>query len=108
MDFDPLRATSGSKLDNALETVERLAPRQVLRFLRWVRKPRARMVRLVLGVTLMGAGVLGPVLPVVGVWMLPLGLLLIAQDVPWLQAPAAQLVFWLERQGMKMRARLRR
>jgi membrane-bound ClpP family serine protease len=108
MNFDPLRETTGSKLDNALGAVERLVPRQFLRFLRWVRNPRARKVRLVLGVTLLGAGVLGPLLPVVGVWMLPLGLLLIAQDVPWLQEPAAELVFWLERQGMKIRARLRR
>jgi membrane-bound ClpP family serine protease len=107
MNFDPLRAT-GSKLDDALGTVERHAPRQFLRFLRWVRKPQARKVRLVLGVMLLGAGVLGPLLPVVGVWMLPLGLLLIAQDVPRLQEPAAELVFWLERQGLKLRARLRR
>ena len=36
-------------------------------------------------------------LPILGLWMLPLGLLLIAQDVPLLQAPLARMLGWIER-----------
>jgi len=36
-------------------------------------------------------------LPVLGVWMLPLGLLLFAQDVPVLQKPMASSLGWIER-----------
>ena len=44
-----------------------------------------------------GALVVGGVfsfLPVLGVWMLPLGLVLIAQDVPPLRPPMARMVAW--------------
>lgn len=35
-------------------------------------------------------------LPVIGIELLPLGLLLIAEDVPFLRGPAARLMLWLE------------
>jgi len=35
-------------------------------------------------------------LPVLGLWMLPLGLLLFAQDVPILQKPMARMLGWIE------------
>jgi hypothetical protein len=41
----------------------------------------------------MSAGFVG-FLPVLGFWMLPLGLILIAQDIPPLQPPLARLVAW--------------
>jgi hypothetical protein len=34
-------------------------------------------------------------------WMLPLGLVLIAQDVPFLQKPTAQLLGWIERKWLE-------
>ena len=40
------------------------------------------VIRSLLGVLLIGAGVLGAVLPVLGVWMVPLGVLFVALDVP--------------------------
>ena len=39
-------------------------------------------------------------LPILGIWMLPLGLLLIAQDVPFLQQPLASALGWVERKWM--------
>ena len=41
------------------------------------------------------------ILPVLGLWMLPLGLLLFAQDVPFLQPPMAQLLGWIERKWIE-------
>jgi hypothetical protein len=40
------------------------------------------VVRSLVGVALIGAGFLGIVMPILGFWMVPLGLLFIAADVP--------------------------
>jgi hypothetical protein len=37
------------------------------------------------------------ILPVFGLWMLPLGLALIADDVPWLKARLEQAARWCEK-----------
>lgn len=40
-------------------------------------------VRNTLGFSLVIAGVAGPLLPLLGIWMLPLGLFLLSTDFPW-------------------------
>jgi hypothetical protein len=40
-------------------------------------------------------------LPVLGLWMLPLGLLLFAQDLPFLQKPMARMLGWVERKWIE-------
>ena len=37
------------------------------------------------------------ILPVFGLWMLPLGLLLLAVDLPSLRPPMARMLHWIER-----------
>ena len=44
-------------------------------------------------------------LPVVGIEMLPVGLLLIAQDVPFLRRPVGRFMIWLERKWVALRRR---
>ena len=39
--------------------------------------------------------------------MIPLGLLLLAQDVPFLQEPTLRLLTWLERKWIKWRGQFR-
>jgi hypothetical protein len=51
------------------------------------------VLRTLLGLGLVVGGVLGAVLPLLGVWMVPLGLLLIALDIPPLRARAER---WLQ------------
>ncbi len=58
--------------------------------LRFLLDDRGGMVRGVVALLLMMGGVLS-FLPFLGVWMLPLGLLLLAVDVPALRSPAAAL-----------------
>jgi hypothetical protein len=56
------------------------------------------VVRSLVGLVLIAAGVLGVVMPILGFWMAPLGLILIALDVPpwrkrveaWLDADPAK------------------
>jgi hypothetical protein len=47
---------------------------------RWLRLPSSRWARVPAGVLLVGGGFLA-ILPLLGLWMLPLGLLLLAEDV---------------------------
>jgi hypothetical protein len=65
-------------------------------FLHWVRKPSSRLIRIPLAVLLILGGIFS-ILPVLGIWMLPLGLLLLALDVPALQRPLVKAMLWVER-----------
>jgi hypothetical protein len=97
------REAAQAKLDLAYDALEQHAPDRVARAIRWLRNPKGRAVRLPLGIVLVVAGVLGPLLPLVGVELIPLGLLLIAQDVPPLREPVAEMTLWLERQWVRLR-----
>ena len=44
-------------------------------------RPEAKWVRLPLGVALIAGGLFG-FLPVLGIWMLPVGALLVGEDIP--------------------------
>lgn len=65
-------------------------------FLEWVRKPNLHIVRIPLAIILMLGGVFS-FLPVLGVWMLPLGLLVLAVDVPALRGPVGNAIVRLQR-----------
>jgi hypothetical protein len=97
------REAAQAKLDLAYDQLEQQAPDRLARAIRWLRNPKGRAVRLPLGIVLVVAGVLGPLLPVLGVELIPIGLLLIAQDVPPLREPVAQMTLWLERQWVRLR-----
>lgn len=72
----------------------------------WVRAPVTRIGRLLVGSVLIVFGAFG-FLPVLGYWMIPLGLLLIAQDVPGLRRPVAGVMLRLERRWRRWRRRRR-
>lgn len=58
-----------------------------------------RWLRILLGFLLVVCGVLGPLLPVLGIWMLPLGLILLSTDFPWAQRWHERIRVWLKRRG---------
>lgn len=89
-----------AELDRHLAWFESKLPQKPAHFVGWLRKPSSRYVRLPLGVALVGGGVLS-FLPVLGLWMLPLGLVLISQDVPVLEKPTARTLGWLERKWLE-------
>jgi len=63
-----------------------------------LRGERAKWVRVPTGVALIGGGVLGFLpLPVVAIWMLPVGLALLAYDVPTMRKPMARLLHFTNR-----------
>ncbi len=94
-------------LDEALNALEKEAPDRIVRLIRWLRSPQSRWKRVPLGILCIIASFFW-FLPVIGVEFFPIGLLLIAQDVPFLRRPAAKLLFWLEDRWRVLRERLKR
>ncbi len=85
-----------AELDRHFAWFENKLPRRPARFVGWLRKPSSRLVRIPLAGLLIAGGTFS-FLPVLGLWMLPLGLVLFAQDVPVLQKPTARMLGWIER-----------
>jgi hypothetical protein len=62
-----------------------------------LRRPSARWVRLPVGILfLIGGSILIP-LPLFGVWMLPVGLVLVAEDIPFVRTWVARALDTLEK-----------
>ncbi|MDA7949782.1 MAG: hypothetical protein MPJ78_20230 [Hyphomicrobiaceae bacterium] len=55
--------------------------------------PRSRLIRLILGLVLIVGGLLG-FLPVLGFWMIPLGLLILSVDLPVVRRWRRRLEVW--------------
>jgi uncharacterized membrane protein len=89
-------------LNEAFEGLEQQAPDRLTRLIRWLRDPKSRKIRIPLGILFILASFLW-FLPVLGLELLPIGLLLIAQDVPFLRAPVAKMMLWLERKWAEQR-----
>lgn len=83
------------ELEQRLDRFEQRMPRFIAAAVRFTRHP-SPYVRLPLGVGLLAGGVLS-FLPVFGIWMLPLGMVVLARDVPPLRRPTNSLLAWIER-----------
>lgn len=95
-------ARDKATLDEAFDKLERETPDFLTRAILWLRKPQARIVRLPLGILFIVAGFLW-FLPVVGIEFLPIGLLLIAQDVPFLRRPVGLMTLYLLDKWIRLR-----
>jgi hypothetical protein len=58
--------------------------------------PQSKPIRIVLGILLVACGLLG-FLPVLGFWMIPLGLLVLSVDIPIVRRWRRQLAVWWHR-----------
>lgn len=58
--------------------------------------PRSRIGRIVIGLALIVCGTLG-FLPILGFWMLPLGFLVLSQDLPFVRRQRRKLACWWAR-----------
>lgn len=88
-------------LDRALDVLGRHVPARLGRLLGQVRDPRSRWWRIPLGLLFIASSAFW-FLPVVGIEFLPLGLLLIAQDVPFLRGPLGRGTLWLELRAFRL------
>jgi len=89
-----MRKSSKAKLREAFLHLENEVPGSVAKQIRNLRHPNARWARLPAGVLFVVGGLLAPLIPILGVWMIPRGLLLLAYDVPLLRRPTANFTIW--------------
>jgi hypothetical protein len=80
-------------LRQAFKALERELPERVGRVIRRLRHPDARWIRIPVGILSVIGGIFS-FLPVLGIWMLPLGLLLLAYDIPILRKPIGRFTIW--------------
>ena len=95
------------KLELAFDRLEADSPERVQRAIRWLRDPTHRRVRVPIGIALIVMGFFG-FLPIIGFEFIPLGLLVIAQDVPVLREPVGKFVLWLEEKWQQLRRKWQR
>jgi len=67
--------------------------------------PRSRLLRIVIGSLLVLFGLLG-FLPVVGFWMVPVGLLILSVDIPRVRRWRRRFAVWYARKYPRTAARL--
>ena len=81
------------------QRIERLIgrlPKKLQTIIRWLRRPGLRWVRVLAGLLFI-AGAFLSILPVFGIWMLPLGLMLLAEDTSPIRRVRDRLLNWIER-----------
>jgi len=92
------------ELDEEMDRLQGHMPDWAGRNLDRLRQPEAVWVRVPAGIALTGGGVLG-FLPVLGFWMVPLGLALLAYDVPPMRHPLARVLKFTNKQIEKRKER---
>ena len=79
------------EFDEEMDRLQGHLPDWASRHIDRLRHPRAVWMRVPAGIALAGGGVFS-VLPVLGLWMLPVGLALLAHDVPPMRRPMAHVL----------------
>jgi hypothetical protein len=79
-------------------------PKQVQAGVKWLRHPPRKAVRLLVSAFFILGGILS-ILPILGLWMLPLGLALMSDDMPWLKVWLEHAARWIERMWRRVRGR---
>jgi hypothetical protein len=95
-------AATKAELNRYFDMINRRVPGRVAQSIKWLRKPSSFAVRLLVAIALILGGIFS-VLPLLGLWMLPLGLLLISQDLPFLQKPLVTALAWMETKWKMLR-----
>ncbi|WP_254070160.1 DUF2892 domain-containing protein [Acidisphaera sp. L21] len=96
MDYDhPAPEPHSQHRERRLALLIRRLPHRVQGIVHWLRRPSARWVRIPAGILLILGSVLF-ILPVFGLWMLPFGLILLAEDVAPLRRLTDRWLHWIE------------
>lgn len=95
-DHVPSVDSTAQQREQRLERLVDRLPRRLQPAVRWLRHPSSRWVRVPAGVLLIAGGLLS-ILPLLGIWMLPLGLILLAEDIAPLRRTRDRFLDWIER-----------
>jgi hypothetical protein len=90
------RKTVRRELNLYLDAIGKYLPARFCRMVIWLRRPSRLPVRILVSLLLV-VGSLLSFLPVLGLWMLPLGLIILSQDLPMLQRPLLRAFQWADR-----------
>jgi hypothetical protein len=93
LSFD--QSTASSQRERRVELLIQRLPQGMQPSIRWLRQPSARWVRIPAALLLMVGGCLF-ILPFLGLWMLPLGIILLAEDVGPLRRLTDRGLAWIE------------
>ena len=85
-------------LDEHLERFQRRLPGWAARFLGWLWQPRFHWVRIPLAIVLILGGIVG-FLPILGFWMIPLGLLVLSIDLAIVRRQRRRAEVWWGRRN---------
>lgn len=94
------------RINRLFNMIERRFP-STAGFLGWLRRPGSRIFRVPLAILLLLGGVFS-FLPILGIWMLPLGLLLLALDIAFLRTPVANAIIRVMRKWQEWRRQRKR
>jgi hypothetical protein len=83
--------------DRRLQRLAAHLPRGLRSMIHGLRRPSARWVRLPAGLMFLVGGTILTPLPVFGFWMLPVGLVLVAEDIPFARNCVARILDTIER-----------
>jgi hypothetical protein len=81
------------------QRIERLIgrlPEKLQTIIRWLRRPGLRWIRVPAGLLFI-VGAFLSILPVFGIWMLPLGLMFLAEDISPVRRVRERFLDWIER-----------
>ncbi len=92
--------------DARVDRLSQKLPNALRRAVDWLREPSRIWLRVGAAILFILGGIFS-ILPVLGLWMLPLGLALLAQDVPGLKVPLEKSARWIEATWAKLKARWR-
>src|SRR5205085_8582832 len=93
----PARGITSQHHERHLERLIDRLPERLQKIIRWLRRPGLHWVRLVAGVLFIAGSFLS-ILPIFGIWMLPVGLVLLAEDIPPLRRVRGWFLGWVEQQ----------
>ncbi|MBO1021267.1 hypothetical protein IPV08_14970 [Methylobacterium sp. SD274] len=80
--------------DRVTRLTEKL-PDTLRKAIEWLREPHRRWIRIGAALLFILGGIFS-ILPVLGLWMLPVGLALLSQDIPALKIPLERSARWTE------------
>jgi hypothetical protein len=89
-------SSGGTHHDPRLERLIEYLPERWRGTARWLREPAARWVRIPIGILFLIGGFLA-FLPLLGLWMFPVGLILLAEDLSPLRRLRTRMLDWAER-----------
>ena len=96
------RKAARRELEQYVDAICSRLPGWACHTLVWLRQPSRWAARIVAAFLLLLGGLLA-FLPVLGLWMLPLGLIVIAQDLPFLQQPLLRAFRWADHRSKAWR-----